>query len=93
MLVEDKRFQELIDSIFQETANFLSRNVEYGSSQVQLCAKELEDFMGDIPYRMDNDVYVSSFYDRVVLLGNSALLVARSIMGSKDGPPSILRGL
>ena len=96
MLVEDKRFQELIDSIFQETANFLSRNVEYGSSQVQLCAKELEDFMGGISNQMDNIVYRSSFYDRIVLFGDSALLVARAIIGSEDDSafaPSILRGL
>lgn len=96
VLVEDKRFQELIDSIFQETANFLSRNVEYGSSQVQLCAKELEDFMGGISNQMDNIVYRSSFYDRIVLFGDSALLVARAIIGSEDDSafaPSILRGL
>lgn len=83
MFVEDKRFQESIDFIFQETVNFLGHDVEYRSSHVQLCAKELEDFMGRIPYQMDNIGYASSFYDRVVLLGNSALLVARSIIGSR----------
>lgn len=95
VFVEDKRFQESIDSIFQETVNFFGHDVEYRSSQVQLCAKELEDFMGGISNQMDNIVYRSSFYDRIVLLGDSALLVARAIIGSEDDSafaPSILRG-
>jgi hypothetical protein len=80
VLVEDRRVQESIDCIFQETEKLLGHGVEFRPPQVQLCAKELEYFMGGIPYRMGNIVYASSFYDRIISFGNSLLLVARGTL-------------